>query len=135
MNNPFTTFGAFSWCELLTDQPDKAKEFYGQLFGWTLENMQTQEGQQEYLVIKVGDTAIGGIMKKPPMAKDAPNYWGTYVTVKSADDTAAKAKKLGARILVPPTDIPGVGRFCVLQDTQGATLSAISYIPMEKKPM
>ncbi|MEW5755191.1 MAG: VOC family protein [Pseudomonadota bacterium] len=131
MNSPFTTFGAFSWCELLTDQPEKAKEFYGQLFGWTLEEMKMQGGP-EYLVIKVGDTAIGGMMKKPSMAKDAPNYWGTYVTVKSADETAAKAKKLGATILVPPTDIPGVGRFCVLQDAQGATLSAINYIPMEK---
>ena len=43
------------------------------------------------------------------------------------DLTAAKAEELGGKVLVPPTDIPRVGRFCVLQDPQGAVLSAITY--------
>jgi len=39
MNDPFKTYGAFSWCELMTPDPEAAKRFYGTLFGWTLEDM------------------------------------------------------------------------------------------------
>jgi predicted enzyme related to lactoylglutathione lyase len=53
--------------------------------------------------------------------------WGVYVTVDDVDATAAKAEELGGKILVPPTDIPNVGRFCVLQDPQGSVISAITY--------
>ena len=44
------------------------------------------------------------------------------------DGTAAKAAKLGGKIIVPPTDIPTVGRFTVIQDPQGAVISAITYV-------
>jgi hypothetical protein len=65
------------------------------------------------------------------MPKDAPKgmppVWGTYVTVDDVDQTAKTAEKLGGKILMPPTDIPTVGRFCVIQDPQGAVISAITY--------
>jgi uncharacterized protein len=40
---------------------------------------------------------------------------------------ARHAEALGAKTLVPPTDIPNVGRFCTFQDPQGAVISAITY--------
>jgi predicted enzyme related to lactoylglutathione lyase len=57
-----------------------------------------------------------------------PPNWGAYVTVDDVDATAVLAEKLGGKILVPPTDIPTVGRFSVIQDPQGAVLSAITYV-------
>ncbi len=53
--------------------------------------------------------------------------WGIYVTVSDVDATAKKVGELGGKILFPPTDIPNVGRFCVIQDPQGAVISAITY--------
>ena len=47
------------------------------------------------------------------------------------DATAKKVEELGGKILRPPTDIPGVGRFCALQDPQGAAICAITYAPMD----
>ena len=84
-----------------------------------------------YTVVKIGDDGIGGIMKTPPQAEGMPPSWGVYVTVDDIDATARKAEELGGKILVPPTDIPGVGRFSVLQDPQGAVLSAITYVQNE----
>ena len=49
------------------------------------------------------------------------------VTVDDVDTTAGQVETLGGKLLHPPTDIPSVGRFCVLQDPQGATLCAITY--------
>jgi hypothetical protein len=60
-----------------------------------------------------------------------PPMWGAYVTVDDVDLTARTAEQLGARLLVPPTDIPNVGRFCVIQDPQGAVINAITYIKMQ----
>ncbi len=66
-------------------------------------------------------------MTIPLEAKGVSPYWGIYITVDDVDSTAKLAGELGARILVPPRDIPNVGRFCVIQDPQGAVISAITY--------
>jgi predicted enzyme related to lactoylglutathione lyase len=126
VNDPFKTHGAFSWCELLTTDVDAAKRFYGTLFGWTLEDVNMTG--TTYTLVKTGEQGIGGIMQTPRQAAGAPPHWGAYVTVDDVDATAGKAVELGAKICVPPTDIPNVGRFCVLQDPQGAAISVITYM-------
>jgi uncharacterized protein len=122
--------GAFCWSELMTTDVPGALEFYKKLFGWTTEEMH-MEGMT-YTVVKVGGTEQGGIMATPPEAQGMPPMWGVYVTVDNVDDTAKMAEKLGGKILVPPTDIPDVGRFCVIQDPQGAVISAITGIQPKK---
>ena len=71
---------------------------------------------------------VGGIMAIPAQAKGMPPAWGAYVTVNNVDALIPQVKKLGGSICVPPMDIPGLGRFMVIQDPQGATLSLITYI-------
>jgi len=80
----------------------------------------------KYTIVKVGEEGRGGIMSTPPQAEGSPPNWGVYVTVDDVDATARKAEGLGGKILVPPTDIPNVRRFSVLQDPQGAVISAIT---------
>ena len=128
MNEAFKTHGAFSWCELMTTDVAAAKEFYSALFGWTLEDMNATG--MTYTVVKTGEEGIGGIMQVPPEVAGTPPHWGSYVTVDDVDATAKKAAELGAKICMPPTDISNVGRFCVLQDPQGAVISAITYMKM-----
>lgn len=125
MNNPFKQHGAFSWCELMTTDVEAAKRFYGELFGWTLEEMNVTG--TPYTVVKAGGVGIGGIMGVPPQAEGAPPHWGSYVTVDDVDATVKKAEALGAQLCVPPTDIPTVGRFCIFRDPQGASIAIIAY--------
>ena len=82
----------------------------------------------DYTVVKAGGEAMGGMMPMPAQAEGAPPRWGIYVTVEDVDETARLAEELGARTLFPPTDIPDVGRFCTLQDPQGAVISVITYV-------
>jgi len=56
-----------------------------------------------------------------------PPHWGSYVTVDDVDATARTARDLGGKVLLGPHDIPNVGRFCVIEDPQGAVISAIAY--------
>ena len=126
MDEQFIQHGAFSWCELMTTDVEAAKAFYTKLFGWDSEAM-SMPGMT-YTVVKVGGKGIGGIMTIPKEAQGTPPMWGTYVTVDDVDLTARTAEQLGAKILVPPMDIPTVGRFCVIQDPQGAVINAITYM-------
>ena len=112
--------GRFLWYELLAADPDRAKAFYSELIGWGTEPFGT--GPMPYTLWKHGDVPIGGMMALPEEVKKAgvPSHWLAYVGTPSVDTTVSKATGLGAKTMVPPTDIPEVGRFAVLQDPQGA---------------
>jgi predicted enzyme related to lactoylglutathione lyase len=128
MNNPFSQHGAFSWCELMTSDPEGAKTFYGKLFDWTLESAANAPAGVDYTMIKCADQPIGGVMAIPQNTAGMPPHWGTYITVDDVDVTLERALDMGAKVCCPPQDITGVGRFCVLQDPQGAVFSIIAYV-------
>jgi predicted enzyme related to lactoylglutathione lyase len=123
--DPYQTHGAFSWSELTTSDPAKAGAFYAALFGWKVDTMDMGTGP--YHVVKAGDASVGGIMGPPPGAPAMPPAWVPYVTVTDVDATAKQCTELGGKLLVPPMDIPTVGRMAVLQDPQGATINVITY--------
>ncbi len=125
MDTQYRQHGAFSWCELLTTDVANAKRFYGKLFGWTLEPAPLPG--VEYTLVKYGGQQMGGIMAMPPKCEGVPPHWGVYVTVDDVDATAKLAEDMGGKVCVPPTDIPEVGRFCVLEDPQGAAINVITY--------
>lgn len=126
MDKKLLKHGMFSWFELLTSDVAGAKKFYRSLFGWKMADMKLPG--MKYTVISVGKEEVAGMMTMPPKGKKTPPpQWGAYVTVDDVDATAKKAVKLGGKVVVPPQDIPGVGRFCVIQDPQGAMISVITY--------
>lgn len=121
----YKTHGAFSWSELATTDTAAAATFYSGLFGWTVKEMGAEMG--DYRVANVGDTGVAGIMSMPPGAPPMPPHWGCYVTVDDVDATLAQCAALGGKTVMPPMDIPGVGRMAVIQDPQGAVLSIMRY--------
>jgi uncharacterized protein len=126
MIDPFQTPGAFSWVELTTSDPKAARNFYGKLLDWQFKDMDMGPGGT-YTVISVAEQGIGGIAATPPNAKGMPPSWGGYVTVADVDKVIAKVAGLGGKVLMPPTDIPTVGRFATIADPQGAVVSLIAY--------
>jgi predicted enzyme related to lactoylglutathione lyase len=126
-NNRFRTHGAFSWLELLTPDPKAAGQFYTKLLGWKL---QENAMGMPYTAIEVQGEAMGGMMKTPAQGPDMPPQWGIYITVNDVDETARLARQLGGAVHREPADIPGVGRFAVLADPQGATFCVIAYRAM-----
>lgn len=125
MDSNLLRHGAFSWFELMTNNVESAKKFYSELLGWTMQDMPMEN--MTYTVAKVDSEDVGGIMPMPPDSAEMPPTWGIYITVDDVDATASKAKELGGKIFIEPRDIPDVGRFCVIQDPQGAWFSAITY--------
>ena len=121
----FKTHGAFSWNELMTSDPAAAAAFYGSLFGWKIKD--PDEAMGGYRVVSVGEAGVGGIMACPEEMAQMPPRWGAYVTVDNMDATLAQCEALGGKCIVPPMDVPGVGRMAMIMDPQGAALSVIQY--------
>jgi uncharacterized protein len=107
--------GSLTWNELSSSDPSKSKAFYSAVFGWGW------GGSDEYSEAQVGGRTIAGLMPRPEgMPAEVPDHWLAYFGTTDVDAEAERATGLGATVLVPPTDIPGTGRFAVLMDPQGA---------------
>lgn len=119
--------GGFSWFDLMTTDVEAAKAFYGELFGWTSET-NDMGGGNFYTSWKRGEQGFGGMVQMDgPDWEGIPPHWGAYLTVADTDAAVAAAIEHGGQVRVPPTDIPNVGRFAMLADPGGATLSVIAY--------
>lgn len=128
MQDHYKTHGAFSWNELMTTDPEAAKHFYSELFGWTMQEYPM--GDMNYTVAKIGDESVGGIMPMAPESAGTPPNWGTYITVDDVDATVEKVTALNGKVLSPPQDIPDVGRMATIQDPQGAVLMVMTFVEM-----
>ena len=109
--------GVFVWNELATSDIDAAKKFYGEVFGWSSRDMDMGDGMT-YTIFEApggGDVAGGMPLTEEMKSHGVPPNWLSYLGTDDVDASADKAKELGATVHMPPTDIPEVGRFSVLQ--------------------
>lgn len=115
--------GRFVWYELMTTDVGGAKAFYGDVLGWTFKDVPMPG--MTYTLAHAGDAQVAGLMDIPPDAKamNVPPNWTGYVAVADVDASAAQLSGLGGKIVRPPEDIPGVGRFAIVTDPQGAYLA------------
>lgn len=110
---------SLAWNELMTTDVDKAGAFYTKLFGYVA---QTQNmGEVDYTMFMNGDRPAGGMMAiTPDMGEGIPPHWAIYLTVDDCDATMSRAGSLGGKVVVPASDIPGMGRVAFIADPQGA---------------
>ena len=105
--------GSVVWFEIPADKVERAQKFYSALFGWKINKMPGME----YWHIDTGGADAspdGGMMKRCDPQQKITNY----VCVESVNKAAAKVKKLGGKIIMPKTAVPGMGFFAVCMDTE-----------------
>ncbi|GJM44500.1 MAG: putative glyoxylase CFP32 [Gemmatimonadota bacterium] len=112
-----TGHGSVCWHELVSTDRVEATAFYAALFGWELES---GPGEMEYTLFMNDEKPTAGCMQRTEEMGPVPSHWLTYFNVDDTDASADKASALGGRVVHPPTDIPGVGRFALLADHAGA---------------
>jgi predicted enzyme related to lactoylglutathione lyase len=110
--------GQFIWYELTTPDVDAATKFYPRFTGWG-----TKPFDKDYTMWTTGGAPFAGLFRLTDEMRQqgVPPNWMPYIESRDVDDTAKKAEALGAKIVAGPGDIPGAGRFAVVQDPQGAT--------------
>jgi hypothetical protein len=116
-----TNTGRFVWYELMTSDPKAAIAFYSEVVGWKTQPFPGSD----YTMWVGGQGPLGGVMQLPEAAKQmgAPPHWMANVIVPDVDAAVAKVKEAGGRVYKEAEDIPTVGRFAVVADPQGASIS------------
>ena len=111
----------FCWYELMTTDTKAALAFYTEVIGWKTQPFMEAGQGMEYTMWVGPNGPLGGLMTLPEPARQmgAPPHWLAYVSVDDLKSMTAQAETLGARILVPITEIPNGGAFCVFMDPSG----------------
>jgi uncharacterized protein len=113
--------GVPCWVDTGQPDPEAAVSFYGPLFGWEFENVMPPDSGGEYFIAQIRGknvAAVGSI----PEALPQQAMWGTYVSVNSADETAAKVRNAGGKIVMEPFDVMEFGRMAGFTDPEGAAI-------------
>jgi len=109
--------GKFVWYDLLTPDVAAARDFYGDLFGWSFKK------QGRYTVVLNKGQAIGGMVKvKPKDKKDHAARWLASLSVPDVDQAAALVQRAGGTVHEGPVDLKKRGRGALVTDPQGAQL-------------
>ncbi|MBC8070857.1 MAG: hypothetical protein IAG13_21195 [Deltaproteobacteria bacterium] len=109
--------GAFVHLELHTDDTLNAKAFYKELFGWDYNDVPM--GDAVYTMVASSQVPGAGMQHKG--MPDAPTMWLPYITVDSVPRSVARARELGAEVIVDFMEAPGFGAGAILRDPTGAT--------------
>ena len=118
------------WFEIPADNVERARKFYGALFGWKIEKFQGAAVDDYWHIDTGGADASpdGGLMKR--MHPD--HTITTYVLVPSVTKHMAKVEKLGGSICKPKTAVPGGGYFAICTDTENNTFAIWEKNPKAK---
>jgi uncharacterized protein len=120
--------GRFIWQELLCNDTGTAANFYARILSWKAQPF--SPGSPYTLFMSKGGKQLAGAMNlsDEARARGTPAHWRGYVGVADVDAVLAQALQLGARVLQPAQDMPGVGRVAMLADPEGAIFGL--YRPM-----
>ena len=113
--------GTPSWVDLAAPDLDKAKEFYGGLFGWEAQEAGPSEETGGYGFFMLNGRQACGF---GPPGEGEPPSWRSYVSVNDADEIAAKVKDAGGDVVLDPVDVMDAGRVATFKDKEGAVICA-----------
>jgi uncharacterized protein len=119
----------FGWYELMTTDTAAAGKFYSSVVGWTTKDVGVPG--MPYTTFNIGEVGLAGMLTLPAeaAAMGTPPMWIGYISVDDADAYAAKITSAGGKVLKPATDVPGMLRFVVVADPQGAAFVVFNSFP------
>ena len=114
--------GVPCWIDTSQPDPEAAVAFYGDLFGWDVDEVSPPGSGLKYFIARIRGGDVAGIS---PLAEGAPPVadWNTYVWVDSADDAASESQEAGGAVLTEPFDVMESGRMAAFTDPEGAAFS------------
>ncbi|MCA1568739.1 MAG: VOC family protein [Chloroflexi bacterium] len=122
--------GDFTHIEIPADDTERAKRFYGDLFGWSF--APEVPGFEGYHVFTtpVGEAGTAGAIGK--RGQMAPEKLRAYVNVDSIDETLSRVADLGGTVVDPKAEVPGMGWFAVLTDSEGNQIGLWEQTPEQQ---
>jgi hypothetical protein len=110
------TPGTICWHDLSTKKRAAAAKFYEKVFGWKKTDLKYEAGA--YHLFNLGKKGIGGMWPQP--MEQLPSSWLTYWNVANCARSVTKLKRLGGKLMMDTMTVPGMCRFAIAKDPQGA---------------
>lgn len=110
--------GTPCWADVMVDDLDRARDFYGHLFGWTFQDLPPEAGG--YVMALKDGHAVAGAMATNPDDPSQANAWTVYLATDDVDEAAGRARAAGGVFFLEPMDVLQVGRIAVGADPAGA---------------
>ena len=116
------TVGRFCWVDLAAGDAEKAKAFYGALFGWTSHDKDANGGV--FTCLRSDGADVGSLyqLNQSHLDRGVPSHWTPYVRVSDIEETVARAVSLGGQVIIAPFVVTGVARIALILDAVGALL-------------
>jgi predicted enzyme related to lactoylglutathione lyase len=115
--------GTPNWVDLQTTDPAAAKTFYSSLFGWTYDDMPTDDQGGVYSLAQVKGKDVAAIAGMPPGGDGIPPHWNSYVSVSDVDAATALVEPAGGSVIMAPFDVLDAGRMALIADPTGAIIA------------
>jgi predicted enzyme related to lactoylglutathione lyase len=114
--------GRFCWVDLAATDAEKAKAFYGRLFGWSFRDETAHGGS--FARLRLADQDVGSLyqLSRGHLARGVSSHWTPYVRVDDIEDAAQRAVLLGGQVLVRPLEVVGIARIALVLDSVGASV-------------
>jgi hypothetical protein len=112
---------SFFWYDVMTTDTKAARKFYCDVVGWTAED--TGPKGNGYVLFNTHGQGVAGLMDIPEEAAKhgARPAWMGYIAVDDVNAAAKRIQQEGGKVMREPTEVPGIIRFAVVADPQGAT--------------
>lgn len=131
--------GSVWWSELVSAHPDKARDFYANVIGWTPKIVSADDnsrppapGESEYTLFMANGSEQAGLSTYESKHPNDPKPgWVTYIQVPNVDTAAVQAMKMGGKVLKAPADVDNVGRLAIIQDPDGNAVGLYMPVPQE----
>ncbi|MEM7668728.1 MAG: VOC family protein [Pseudomonadota bacterium] len=128
-----TRHGDIHWSELMTRDTAKARAYFEQTAGWTIEEMPMGDAEPPYLVCSANGQPVAGIMDmNAPEFDGIPPNWTTFIHVDDVDLACAQTTEAGGQVMRAPFDVPVAGRIAIVADPTGAVVALIT--PNDSQP-
>ncbi len=115
-------YGKVVWHDLMTEDLDAARRFYGGVFGWTFDNFSARPGRGRYAIARLGNVYVAGLVPVTSRADGKKiSRWLPYVSVDNVDRAVARATEAGAQVAADAQEV-GFGRVAAIIDPEGAVI-------------
>lgn len=116
------------WADMAAENAEDLKDFYCEVFGWTVNEfpMQDEKGKySDYAMIDKSGEGIGGVCHKRGVNKDFPPQWVVYFTVEDINKSIDTCKRLGGTVIKDSKNENGDITYALLKDPSGAIVGVI----------
>src|SRR5262245_54033076 len=113
-----TVVGQFCWVDLAATDAARAKDFYGQVFGWTSCEQSANGGS--FTRMRLSDRDVGSIYQLKRAHRDLPSHWTPYIRVDDVHDAVRRAVPHGGKVIIRPFVVSGIAQIALILDSVGA---------------